>query len=81
MKERRRETTQPSGTSVSLHPGETTNLLLDPQRKVLRLAEHPKSQHGDDSGTSIGQAHEDPKASLHLAVSFSAKAVAIVGLE
>lgn len=42
---------------------------------------HPKSQHGDDSGTSIGQAHEDPKASLHLPVSFSAKAVAIVGLE
>lgn len=80
MKERR-ETTQPRGTSVSLHPGETTNLLLDPHRKVLRLAEHPKSQHGDDSGTSIGQAHEDAKASLHLPVSCSAKAAAIVGLE
>ena len=41
----------------------------------------PRASMAMTAGTSIGQAHEDPKSSLRLPGSFSAKALAIVGLE
>lgn len=41
-------TTQPSGTHLFPSP-RRLNFLLDPTQKVLALAEHPQSQHGDGS--------------------------------